>query len=313
MSPSSPLLTLIPALLLVLPQTSTAQALPTAAFAAESTSSGAATSNGAGPAGIVPYNRGVNASLGITSQHDSSNGWSTLLTPGVALRVNKVFSLDAAVPIYAHINVESNRGSKNKPVFQLVTETGVPGDTSISAHASAHTFLDNTATFTLGLPTGNSDLGLSAGRVTYSLNNRAEKSFGILTPDLELGIADTSSLTNRRFRRSYTSVGAIAHIQVGSSVDLPRNLSLSVDAFEDLPLVRGILYSTAGHGRKKSTTATNAPSAEDNGVNTSLDLPVSRHLTLSGLYSRSFRAHDDVAGLSLTFLLRAPPRSYIPQ
>jgi len=42
--------------------------------------SAAATTNDSGPIGIIPVTRGFNASLGTSSQHDSSNGWSSLLT-----------------------------------------------------------------------------------------------------------------------------------------------------------------------------------------------------------------------------------------
>jgi hypothetical protein len=56
------------------------------------------------------------------------------------------------------------------------------------------------------------------------------------------------------------------------------------------------------------TTATNIDPGEDNGFITSLDIPLSPHLTLSGFYNRSLRDHDDVAGFSFTFILRAPPR-----
>jgi len=294
--------------LLALTQTCLPQALPTASFAADSTSSAAAASNnGEGPAGIIPYTRGFNASLGSTTQHDSSNGWSSILTPGVAYRFNSVFSIDASIPVYAYINIDANRGTRKKPIYQLVTRRDVPGDTSLAAHAAAHRLVDYNATVSLGLPTGNTAYGLGAGQTTYSFNNHLEKSLGLFSPDLEFGIADTSSLNNRRVRRSYTSVGLIAHLQAGTSLDLTRRLSFSVDAYEDLPLVRGIVYSTTGRGRKQVTTAAATASPEDNGVNTSLDLPVSAHVTVSGIYSHSLRAHDDVAGISLTFLLRAPP------
>ena len=39
----------------------------------------AAASNDSGPAGIIPSTRGFNATLGTSSQHDSTNGWSCLL------------------------------------------------------------------------------------------------------------------------------------------------------------------------------------------------------------------------------------------
>ena len=71
---------------------------------------------------------------------------------------------------------------------------------------------------------------------------------------------------------------------------------------------KNLVYSTTGKGKKKITTATNIDPGEDNGFITSLDIPLTPHLTLSGFYSRSLRDHNDVAGFSFTFLLKAPPR-----
>jgi hypothetical protein len=68
------------------------------------------------------------------------------------------------------------------------------------------------------------------------------------------------------------------------------------------------IYSAARSGKKKATAATTAGNAEDNGFNTSLDLPVSGHTTVSGFYNRSIRNDDDTAGFSLTLLLKPPPR-----
>jgi hypothetical protein len=85
-------------------------------------------------------------------------------------------------------------------------------------------------------------------------------------------------------------------------------MSFEADAYEELPLAKNNVYSTTGKGKKKVTTVTNLDPAEDNGFLTSLDIPLSRHVTLSGLYSRSLRDHDDLAGFSFTFLLRPPPK-----
>ncbi|HEX7159475.1 MAG TPA: hypothetical protein VF214_10695, partial [Edaphobacter sp.] len=69
-----------------------AQATPT------SQSVGVVAESGTGPAGIIPAAGGFNASLITATQHDSDNGWSTILTPGSAWRFNPVFSVNASVP-----------------------------------------------------------------------------------------------------------------------------------------------------------------------------------------------------------------------
>jgi hypothetical protein len=266
--------------------------------------SASATTNGAGPAGIIPSTRGFNASVGFTSQHDSGSGWSSILTPGVAFRFNPLFSLSASVPIYASINVDANTGTKNKPVYTTTTQHGVPGDTALAAHIdTSASLLDYNGTLSLGLPSGNTAYGLGAGKVTAGFNNHIEKSLDIFSPDIEFGIGTSSGLIGTRIRKSYTSVGTLAHFQAGSSVDLSHNINFEADAYEELPLNASTIYSVTGIGRKranKSTTTT----AEDNGLLTTLDVPIGSHLTLSGLFNRSFRTSDNVAGVSVTFLLK---------
>jgi hypothetical protein len=276
--------------------------------------SASASTNDAGPAGIIPSVKGFNASIGTTSQHDAASGWSSLLTPNVAYRFNRYFSVDAGTPIYMYINVDANIGTKAKPVYGYRSEKGIVGDTTLAGHVDvAGRTMDYSGTVSLGMPSGNDAYGLGAGQVTYDINNHFEKTFGIFTPDIELGEGDTSSLVSRRVVKSYVSVGPMAHFQAGAAVDLPLNMSFEAEAYEQLPLKADLIYSTTGSGKKKVTTSTNVGPAEDNGFLTSLDIPLSPHVTMSGFYSRSLRDHDDVAGFSFTFLLRPPPRSPVTQ
>jgi hypothetical protein len=289
--------------LLLYPASAVSQALP-AALNDENV-----TSNDIGPAGIIPVGRGLNASLITASQHDSSNGWSSILTPVVAYRFSPSFSINASVPIYTYINVLQNVGTKTKPVYVYKTKHGAPGDTALAAVFELHPeLLDYSATFALGLPSGNTAYGLGSGHPSYNLNNHFEKSLGIFSPDIEIGIANSSSLITTRARKSYTASGTLAHFQAGTSIDLTRNVSFEVDAYEDMPISSATIYSTTGRGKKKVTTALTSSAAEDNGFNTSLDIPIHRHVTFSGFYNNSIRAHDDVVGFSLTFLLKAAPQ-----
>jgi hypothetical protein len=291
-------------------RTCRAQATPAAAELDELAAISAAASNDSGPAGLVPSARGFNATLGTSSQHDSTNGWSSILNPNVAYRLNRHFSLDAGVPLYVYIKVYQNTGTAAKSVYAYVPRNGVFGDTALSFQGDASaTWLDYTGTVTMGLPSGNSTYGLGAGQVTYSINNHFEKTLGLLTPDIELGFGDSSNLVDQRVRKSYVAIGPLAHFQAGMSVDLPFNASFEADAYEELPLAKDLVYSTTGKGKKKVTTATNEDPGEDNGFITSLDIPLSRHVTMSGFYSRSLRDHDDVAGFSFTIMAKSPPRA----
>jgi hypothetical protein len=84
--------------------------------------------------------------------------------------------------------------------------------------------------------------------------------------------------------KSYVAVGPLAHFQAGTSVSLPHDMEFEADAYEELPLATDVVYSTTGKGKKKVTTSTNEDPAEDNGFITSLDIPLTRHVTLSGFY-----------------------------
>jgi hypothetical protein len=266
--------------------------------------------NDSGPSGIIPAQRGFNASLGTTQQHDSSNGWSWVLNPNSAYRFNKYLSVDAGTPIFIYVNVDVDVGTKAKPLYDQEIKHGAFGDTSLSVEGDL-SFLkvDYNGTFTLGLPSGNTDYGLGAGQVTYNFNNHFEKDFDIFAPDIELGFGDTSALVEQRVLKSYVAVGPMAHFQAGTSVSLPRNINFEADAYEELPAAKNLVYSTTGKGKKAVTTSTNTDPSEDNGFITSLDIPITPHLTMSGFYNRSLRDHDDVAGFSFTFLLKGPPQA----
>jgi hypothetical protein len=173
--------------------------------------SAAATTNDEGPAGIVPFVKGPNISLATTSQHDSSDGWSTVLTPDFAWRFNRAFSADASVPIYGYINILVTGGTKAKPVYTQETKKFIAGDTALNGHFEINPDLFTYAlTASMGLPSGNTDYGLGAGQVTYNFNNHFEHSFDWFTPDIELGIGDNSALIGQRVLKSYVSVGTLA-------------------------------------------------------------------------------------------------------
>jgi len=282
-----------------------AQAVPVQTGGAISTSE----ASDSGPAGIVPVMKGPNLSLTTSSQHDSSNGWSSVESPDFAWRFNRHFSADVALPIYGHIDVVVTGGTKLKPTYTKVTKRFVLADMAINGHYEIDSpFLSYYLTATLGLPTGNTAFGLGGGQVTYNFNNHFEKNFNFFSPNLELGIGDSSATIGSRVKKSYTSVGHLAHFQAGAAFDLPFRSSFEADAYEDLPLSSQILYSTTTKGKKKVTTATNVGIAEDNGFTTALDIPLVPHVILSGTYNRSLRSHIDTAGFGLTFMLRTPPR-----
>ena len=192
--------------------------------------------------------------------------------------------MDAGIPVYMYINTDDNVGTKTKPVYLYKTKNDVFGDTSLSFHGDASFLsIDYNA-----VVLGPSRMGRGSERTTRR--------------------SASGRKVDQRVVKSYVAVGPMAHFQAGTAVDLPWRMSFEADAYEELPLDNNLVYSTTGSGKKKVTTATNTDPAEDNGFLTSLDIPLSRHVTMSGFYNRSLRDHDDTGGFSFTFLLKAPPR-----
>lgn len=267
--------------------------------------------------GVVPTVKGFNASIDSTSQHDSAEGWSSQLTPTLAYRFSDHFSLTAEVPAYMYINVVRTIVKKNalgvvtKTVSTLATQHLLLGDTTIDAAIDLHPRLfDYTLTSTLGTPTGDDADGLGAGQFTYAFINHFERALGdTFTPNIELGIDDSPNLTNTRVLKSYEVVGTSAHFQAGLDASLPWwNVDFESDAYEELPLGTQTVSSTTLKGKKgkEITTYTEKSVGEDNGFNNTLNIPIKGHIMLSGFYNRSLRNKIDTAGVTLTFLLRAP-------
>jgi len=265
----------------------------------------------------VPYIPGFNASMISTSQHDSTSGWSNLLTPNIAWRFNRHFSMNAEAPIYTYLNVSVVTGQTKLAgvvignTYALQTKDFLFGDTTIATDFEVHPrFMDYNFTATLGTPTGNFPYGLGAGQYTYNINNHFERTFySFISPAIELGIGDSSSLIGSSIRKSFVAVGEQAHFQAGLNFALPwHDTMFSTDAYEDMPLSSQTVTTITNKGKKgavklvKSTTQESI--GEDNGFANTLDIPLSPHVTLSGFYNRSLRNHEDTAGFSLTYLLR---------
>lgn len=262
--------------------------------------------NGIGPSGIIPLQQGFDAVLITTSQHDSAVGWSSVLSSQLAYRFNRHFSLDASVTLFWYIDIISAGGTVAKPVTVHTRRHNVFSDTAVSAHYEtplgehfAYTF-----TPTISLPSGNNEFGLGADQITYDFNNHFEANMPF-SPFVEFGIGDASSLVNRRIRLNQSSVGILSHFEIGASVDLPYNLAFNASAYEQLPLGDQNIYETTVVKKKPVTRVVGTGLAEDNGFSTTLDIPISAHVTLSGFYNRSLRQTEDTAGFSFTWLMRS--------
>lgn len=266
-------------------------------------------SDGQFPAGVVPVFRGPNLSLATTSQHDSASGWSSLLTPALAYRFGDHLSINASFPVFASVNTYQQTAPAQggtAATYGFVNHHFLLGDSAAAAEFSMNPAgFEDTLGATIGIPTGDPKLGLGAGHSTFEISNHIDHSIGdYITPEVEFALDNSPNLTLRRVRKSYTDTGLSAHLQGGLGISLPRNINLSVDGYDDLPLGT----QTVTGKKKKATVAAQSTDGADNGILNTLDIPVSGHLTVSGFYNRSFYDGTDIAGVTLTFMLRAAPR-----
>ena len=248
--------------------------------------------------------RGVNAGLTISGQHDAVTGWATLAQPAISYSFSDRFALDITVPIYMFRLAES-RANNPKPNALLVNQRGEPGDVVFAFHSQfAPRLFNYEATVSATAPTGDSLYGLTSGRATFDLSNLLEHSFRLATPSLELGVGDSTTLTNRLVAKDYASLGPLAHFQLGVAFPLPRNASFQVNAYEQLPIGDQKIYQSVRRGKTTTLVVSGHNVTEDNGLTTSLDVPLDRHTTLSSWYSRSLRLHDDIVSIGITYVLR---------
>ena len=246
---------------------------------------------------------GWNGGLTISGIHDSVTGWATLATPAVGYSFNDIFSIDATIPIYFY-RLADSRSTHSRPTAKLVNQRGEPGDLVLGFHAQ---FIPHAYQYQLtGLvtaPTGDKEYGLTTGRVTFDISNHFERTYRRITPNLEIGAGDSTTLVNRTVTKNYTSLGPLAHFQIGLSVELLRGITFESDAYEQLPIGDQKIYGPSRNG--KATVVTGHNVTEDNGFTNTLDVPLIGNFTLSGYYSRSLRIHSDTTAIGITYVLRS--------
>lgn len=264
-------------------------------------------------------------SLISSSVHNSVIGWTQMTTPVVAYRFNRHWSVDLSVPaffsIHSYVATTTTTatpppppGSTSTPstssttAYKLETLRHLVGDTAIATRYTsdfgrAFTY---TGSATMSLPTGADSYGLGNGQVTYNFNHRVDYSTRWAAPFAETGIGDTSSLIDREIQRTYTTIGHIAHFQAGSQFLLPFHSALTTSAYENLPIGDQKIYRPVREAGTWVQRAVGVSLAEDNGLDTILEIPVNRNVVVSGFYSRSLRLKYDTTGVSVTFSLRNP-------
>lgn len=255
---------------------------------------------------------GLNFVLNETGQHDSSTGWADVINPTLIYRFNRHLFVSASSPVYPFIYayLQKKNGTTTTSSLEeghfLLADTMASGDLSFERGNSNEELIA-----TIGLPTGNVRYGLSADQETYNVTNHFDYQVGWFDPEIEIGEGDSSNLVSRAVKKPYVAVGALANFEVGTGIDLPRNINLELDAYEDLPIGNQNVYGTVTHKNKAGKTVTRqvlqgTGAAEDNGFTAELDIPLHEHLQLIGTYQRSLVQGLDTASVGITWTLRRP-------
>jgi len=250
------------------------------------------------------------AQLSSYAVHDSSIGWYGIITPAVSYSFSQHYMADASLSIYPYRLVQ-NPNPATIAKIPLVTDNGAAGDFQIGLHADFHPrALRSTTTASFTFPTGDSAVGLGAGKFTFDFSDRMEHDFGKTGLLLDIGSGDSSSFVNNLGTQNYNSLGESAHFQAGVVVWLPGRNSIQSMAYEQLPMGHQRV-STQGSpqppGQQTPPSVSNSL-IEDNGFTTIAGIPLSDHVTLSGYYNRSLRHHLETVSVGFTYALRGTPR-----
>jgi hypothetical protein len=258
--------------------------------------------------GVSSLLHGFNAGLSFSQVHDSSIGWYNIVTPAVSFNFSDHFSADASLSIYPYRKVTT---LAPPPSFmeQLVAERGDLGDMLVGLHASFNSRrVWNTATAFMTLPTGSRSAGLSTSRVTYDFSDHAERYFGRTGLLLDLGVGDSSGGVNNLVTKTYTSLGPLSHYQAGAVMWFTNGSYIQSVAYEQLPMGGQTVYTDQGPDGQTHTTLYSNSASEDNGFTTSVGIPLTSHLMLSGYYNRSLRRQLDTTSFGITYVLRGSSR-----
>jgi len=270
----------------------------------------------------LPDRNVLTFSLISSSVHNSVLGWTQMTTPVLAYRFNRHWSVDLSVPAFFSIHSyvanttttsppppgSAGTSSTTSTTYKLETLRHLVGDTALATRYTsdfgrAFTY---TGSAIMSLPTGADSYGLGNGQVTYNFNHRVDYGTHWAAPFVETGIGDTSSLVDREIQRTYTTIGHIARFQAGSQFLLPLRSAFTASAYENLPIGDQKIYRPVRVNHAWVERAVGVSLAEDNGIDTILEVPINRNVIVSGFYSRSLRLKYDTTGVSVTFSLRNP-------
>src|SRR5579864_322376 len=207
----------------------------------------------------------------------NTDGFITDINSAVGYTFGKHFAVDMGVPYLFFQPSSSKTGATS------ASGIGNPHlGFRYSAKGSALAF---STSLNSAIPTASTTKGLSTGHVTVDWSNHFAHEFDLLTPFVDVGLAN--SIADTRFLyRPYISYGDVAHLEGGSELDLGDKFSVTVSGYYILPWGAQQIFL---RGKKSSSGPMQGSVSltRDDGINLGIDYNLTRSLDLGAGYSRS--------------------------
>lgn len=101
--------------------------------------------------------------------------------------------------------------------------------------------MDWTGSLTIGLPTGDQNIGMGAGKTTVDVSGTIAHSFGRLRSFVSGGFAN--SIFNFAYARPYIEDGNAAHVSGGAELHVAGRVSFGLGGFGVMPTGNQVVYS----------------------------------------------------------------------
>lgn len=166
---------------------------------------------------------------------NSSQAFLLELTSTMGYNLNKHFGVDLGLPIY-FVHPPSTTPSTGGKTTSTSTSGTALSNAFVDMRLSFDTPLVNYASTLTGYaPTGNTQRGLSSGRVTFTWDNRFEHEFfDRVTPFID--VAPGNALPDTRYlHRPYSTLGKVVHFESGSAFTIWESLALNGSLYADVP------------------------------------------------------------------------------
>jgi len=207
----------------------------------------------------------------------NSDGFITDMNSTVGYTFGKHFAADAGVP-YLFIEPATSKTGTTSAYGMGNPYLGL----KYSAKTSA---LDFSTGLNGAIPTASTKKGFSTGHVTVDWSNHFAHDFDLLTPFVDLGLAN--SVPDSRFlHRAYTSYGTLAHVEGGSELDLGDKFSVTASGYYILPWGPQQIF-LRGSKSTSGPTKGGVSLTRDDGINLGIDYNLTPALDCSAGYSRS--------------------------